>query len=203
LGAIFSAVPFVGPFIGTLLASLALVQFSTAWVHKVIAVPSNKSFRGRLLPFKRVFEATCFPILISWVAMTINQWTPLLLGWALHIKVWNMDKDNSPPEYHSSDVWKFVIIMIVALLVNVAIVLPAHVLLVRVRTSIHNRISEARIKLTVVLQRPHFCRARRTPSFPSIALSRASSSPLWLAERVTVSYIIDSRMLRNLLTLKT
>jgi hypothetical protein len=134
LGALFSAVPFVGSLIGTLLASLALVQLSTAWVHIVITTPSNKSFRGRLLPFKRVFEATCFPILISWAAMTIGQWVPVLLGWAMGLKAWRMDQDSAPPEYHSSDIWKMVVILVVALFIATVVILPAHVLLVRVRT---------------------------------------------------------------------
>jgi hypothetical protein len=133
LGAIFSAVPFVGTLVGTLLASLTLVQLSTAWVHIVISTPSNKSFRGRMLPFKRVFEATSVPILISWVAMSISQWTPLLLSWALGLKIWKIDQDTAPPEFHQSDIWKSLVVILVGLVLNIVLVLPAHVLLVRVR----------------------------------------------------------------------
>jgi len=118
--------------IGALLAQLALVQLSAAWTHIVISAPSDRRFYRRLPPFKKTFEATCFPILAVWLATAVNILLPALIGRALGLTRDNNDDYKMGP----NDLWKPTVVGLVAIVIQLIMVVPANVLLVRVQASL-------------------------------------------------------------------
>lgn len=133
---VFSAIPFVPGFVGTLLASLVTVQISTTWTHTVIAAPTSKPWFRRLPPLRRTFEATCLPVFIYWAATTIAQVVPVVVASALGMDVWDPKRPMVMPEYHGSSAWKSLIVVLLALFISVFLTIPAHVVLVRVQASL-------------------------------------------------------------------
>ena len=133
---VFSAIPFVPGFVGTLLASLVTVQISTTWTHTVIAAPTSKPWFRRLPPLRRTFEATCLPVFIYWAATTIAQVVPIVVASALGMDVWDPKRPMVMPEYHGSSAWKSLIVVLLALFISVFLTIPAHVVLVRVQASL-------------------------------------------------------------------
>jgi len=133
---IFSAVPFVPSFVGTLLATMALIQLHTTWVHIVIAAPNPLPWYKRLPPFKRTFDATCIPVFVYWAATTLAGWVPWLLASAMNLPLWDPKAPNEIPAYDSSMAWKTTVISIVSFLFAFLVVLPAYVVLVRVQASL-------------------------------------------------------------------
>lgn len=124
--------------IATLLASLTLVQFSTAWVHIVITHPVPISHFRRLPSFKRAFDATWRPVLLNWVAVEIVRWVPTLLFYVLRVTVPEF-KDGGRTDVSDvrvADLIKLVVVAVVYTFVSIALVIPSHVILVRVQASL-------------------------------------------------------------------
>jgi hypothetical protein len=139
LSGVLTAVPFVGPIIGTFLTSLILVQLSTAWVHIVISPPNKLPFWHRLLPFRKVFEATCFPVLLAWAARSVAQFVPLVVAHAMGVPVMERPGGNQPvpPNIPRDLAWKVALVVIpVSLALNLLFVIPSTVVLVRVQASL-------------------------------------------------------------------
>ncbi|UNI21694.1 hypothetical protein JDV02_007662 [Purpureocillium takamizusanense] len=136
---LFSAV--LGGFftpVATLLASLALVQLSTAWVHIVISLPSRRHFWSRLPPFKRAFDATWKPVALYWLAAEVTRWLPLGLAFALRLRIPSFD-NNGNMELDGLDAAWFVkgaAILVFTIFASVFLVIPARVILVRVQASL-------------------------------------------------------------------
>ncbi|KAM7190029.1 hypothetical protein V8F33_009729 [Rhypophila sp. PSN 637] len=124
--------------IGGLFASLALVQLNTAWVHIIMTAPSPLSFWRRLPPFRRTFEATCFPVFANWAASTLAILLPLGTAAMLGLQLWSPDKPDQIPRYHSSDSWKTLLVWLVSVGSQLFLVLPAQVGLIRVQASLLN-----------------------------------------------------------------
>ncbi|KAK0645558.1 hypothetical protein B0T16DRAFT_492685 [Cercophora newfieldiana] len=120
--------------IGALLAQLALTQLGAAWTHIVISSPSDRRFYRRLPPFKKTFEATCFPILSVWLANTITILVPTLIGKALGIPLPGHPQED--PKLGAGDLWKPTVMGLVAIALQLLAVVPANVLLVRVQASL-------------------------------------------------------------------
>ncbi|GJC79200.1 hypothetical protein ColLi_02038 [Colletotrichum liriopes] len=120
---IFSAfLPDILASLATLPAALALVQLSTAWVHIIITPRSSQHFWQRLPPFKRTFDATARPVATYWLAEQVATW---------------FGKPNSTvPQPQASDAWKSVIVTLISIVFQVIVVIPAHVVLVRVQASL-------------------------------------------------------------------
>lgn len=138
VGGVFSAIPVLGwvPFVGTLLASLALVQLSTAWVHIAISPPNAAPFWRRLPPFRKTFEATWLPTLAAWAAGTVAGAAPLLVASLVHLPLYDPQNPNDLPEYDGHAAWKILVVLLVTLVVWAALIVPAEVLLVRVQASL-------------------------------------------------------------------
>jgi hypothetical protein len=137
LAGVFSAIPWIGSFVGTLLAALALVQLETAWVHIAISSPSQLPFYKRLPPFKKTFEATCFPVLGLWAAQSVLQFTPVAMAVAFNLPIWKpTDDPTEVPRYDRSVAWKGPLIGLAVLVISLLLVLPARVALVRVQASL-------------------------------------------------------------------
>lgn len=174
--------------IATLLASLTLVQYSTAWVHIVVSEVSPLHFWKRLPPFKRTFEATWKPVAVYWLANEVHRWVPDLVAMAIGLKVPSVDLregiDLDPN--HGADsvsvVWKTLVILVVSIAVTVLVVLPAQVVLVRVQASLlppdqdaiipFDRSFEGRVEPAVVGGRGHATMADAWATFSRTAWKR-------------------------------
>jgi hypothetical protein len=121
--------------LATLLASLSLVQFSTAWVHIVISQPSPVRFWRRLPPFKRTFEATWRAVTLYWAAQEITRWIPLFTGMLLGIQFTN-DGTEQSSEQPDGFGWKLLTMVGVAIIPAIVLLIPAHIILVRVQASL-------------------------------------------------------------------
>jgi len=122
--------------IGACLAQLALTQLSAAWTHIVISNPSDRRFYRRLPPFKKTFEATCFPILALWIANSLTIAVPALIGGALGVPLPGDGNDGKGPRMGAGDMWKPTVMCLVAIVLQLLAVVPANVLLVRVQASL-------------------------------------------------------------------
>lgn len=131
-GVLDKAIPFLP--LGHLLAQLALTQLRTAWTHIVITAPSELRFYQRLPPFKKTFEATCFPIFALWVAEVITVGSVGGLTKVLGLQLPRHGEE--PPKYGGSDAWKGLVIFLVVVVLQLVAVVPANVLLVRVQASL-------------------------------------------------------------------
>ncbi|GKT48634.1 uncharacterized protein ColSpa_08815 [Colletotrichum spaethianum] len=142
-GALFgifsSFLPDILASLATLLAALSLVQLSTAWVHIIITPQSSQHFWQRLPPFKRTFDATARPVAAYWLAEQVATWVPIAIGWVIGMDLPNLQfgKPNSTvPQPHASDAWKSVVVTLISIAFQVIVVIPAHVVLVRVQASL-------------------------------------------------------------------
>ncbi|KAH8173014.1 hypothetical protein LIA77_07269 [Sarocladium implicatum] len=125
--------------VGTLLASLSLVQFSAAWVHIVISVQSPLRFWQRLPPFKRTFDATWKPVTMYWAAFEFTRWIPMVTGMLLGVSFepkWTEDGNETQPKPADGFVWKMIIVGAVAVVCSILVMIPAHIVLVRVQASL-------------------------------------------------------------------
>lgn len=132
--------PLPGPLaaFAVLLASLALVQLSTAWVHIVITPRSSLHFWRRLPPFRRTFDATARPVALFWLAVQVANMGPFALAWGLGLRVPDArpGEPTTVPAYDASDAWKTSVVAIVAIAASLLLVVPAHVVLIRVQASL-------------------------------------------------------------------
>lgn len=133
---IFSSLPFVPSFLADLLAGLALVQLMTVWTHQIISVPDARPFWRRLPSFKRAFEATCMPVFVYWLAQEVSRFVTELVAAALHLPQWDPSRPGVIPQYKADDAWKWLVVTVVALAGTALLIVPAHVVLVRVQASL-------------------------------------------------------------------
>jgi hypothetical protein len=111
-------------------ALLALVQFSTVWVHTVITPRSPLPFWRRLPEFKRTFDATLRPTMLVFAAHAIGAFVPILAVSLLDIHM------PVPGERPNADMsWKGLLLAI-SVLVQVFITIPAEVILTRIQASL-------------------------------------------------------------------
>lgn len=127
---------FTFSWIGSLLASLLMVQWSTAWVTIVISQPSPKSFWSRLPPLRKTFEATCFPVLVNWLFQSLGVGLPLVLADAVGLATWDPKDPTKVPKYDNNAAWKGLVVLIVSLSMTVFLVIPSQVVLRRVQASL-------------------------------------------------------------------
>ncbi|OLN88065.1 hypothetical protein CCHL11_00468 [Colletotrichum chlorophyti] len=136
-GIFSSFLPEILASLATLLAALSLVQLSTAWVHIIITPRSPLHFWSRLPPFKRTFDATARPVVAYWLAQTVATWVPIAVGWAIGLDLPNFRFGQpSTIEPHAAAPWKSIVITLITLVFHVLIVIPTHVVLVRVQASL-------------------------------------------------------------------
>lgn len=100
----------------------------------MITAPSELRFYQRLPPFKRTFEATCFPIFATWVAEAITLGASALVAKLVGLQL-PTDGDGAP-KFTGDAAWKGFVVFLVALFFELAVVVPAKVLLVRVQASL-------------------------------------------------------------------
>ncbi|PON22374.1 hypothetical protein TGAM01_v208857 [Trichoderma gamsii] len=71
--------------VARLLFSLLLVQFSTMWLHLVIAQKTDRPFESRIPPFKRTFRATWLPTMLHWAAVEFTGLFPSMIASSMNI----------------------------------------------------------------------------------------------------------------------
>ncbi|KAK9450104.1 uncharacterized protein V1518DRAFT_189766 [Limtongia smithiae] len=130
-------VPFVPMAMCNLIAQLAVVQFSTAWVHVVMdADPRSVSLRHSLTPFRRTFKATCLPVFFRWLASSIVGLLAMLLARMMHIDGHTDNFLYDLESFSHSMIWKKTIVSIVTLVGTFVVVVPTDVVLTRVQASL-------------------------------------------------------------------
>ncbi|KAG5983475.1 hypothetical protein E4U55_008068 [Claviceps digitariae] len=125
--------------IATLLASLTLVQFSTAWVHIVISEQSPLHFWSRLPPFRRTYEATWKAVTLYWLAREITRFIPIVTALILGLELPKNSGLNQPMDVDALDaafITKSVIVTLITVACSVFVIIPAYVVLVRVQASL-------------------------------------------------------------------
>ncbi|KAG5950660.1 hypothetical protein E4U53_004630 [Claviceps sorghi] len=124
--------------VATLLASLTLVQFSTAWVHIVISEKSPLHFWSRLPPFRRTFDATWKAVTIYWLAREITRCIPVAAAFLLGLQLPKsgfaepMDVDALDAAFMS----KSLVVTLITVACSIFVIIPAYVVLVRVQASL-------------------------------------------------------------------
>lgn len=134
---IFRAIPFIPTPVVALLATLALVQLSVAWVHAVIrSGRTPKAFWRSLPPFRRTFEATSLPVFLSWLANALVLYVPMVVGSVLGLPSWDIRNPNVVPTFDAHMIWKLLVVGIVQLGLVFSLVVPTTAVLVRVQASL-------------------------------------------------------------------
>ncbi|KAK0636867.1 hypothetical protein B0T17DRAFT_480475 [Bombardia bombarda] len=129
------SIPLINQSLASLLASLALVQLSAAWVHIVISPPSPQPFYRRLPPLRRTFEATCFPTFFAWLSLAVLEDGLGLFASLIGLPMWDRKNPMATP-WTPVDGAKAVAFFGLALAVQLLLVVPTQVLLVRVQASL-------------------------------------------------------------------
>jgi hypothetical protein len=127
-GIIYTMVPY-SFVLANLISALICVQLNTAWVHIVITPASRQSFWSRLPPFKSTFSATWRPTLIFWAASQIVS-----LGSVGIMFLLGREQDTDVSEVQG--LGSVAGILLVAIILQVAVQIPAYVVLVRVQASL-------------------------------------------------------------------
>lgn len=123
--------------IATLLASLSLVQLSTVWVHVVISKQSPTRFWSRMPTFRRAFDATWRPTVLYWAVCELARWAPMLLSVVMDIPGFlDPMTQGEGEDVQPVDAWKALVVFLVTMAVGLFLVVPAHIILVRVQASL-------------------------------------------------------------------
>lgn len=71
--------------VARLISSLLLIQFSTMWLHIVIAQKTDRPFESRIPPFKRTFRATWRATILHWAAVEFTGLFPHMVASGMSI----------------------------------------------------------------------------------------------------------------------
>ncbi|KAI1657887.1 hypothetical protein F4813DRAFT_358288 [Daldinia decipiens] len=127
---------FVPSLIAAPISAVALVQVYTAWTHIVISAPSSKTFWQRLPPFKKAFQATALPVVMFYFAKELSTFVPKMLAYGMSMNLPDPKQPGVIPEGDKNDIWKAVLVLLLALVMNIFLVIPTQVILTRVQASL-------------------------------------------------------------------
>lgn len=122
--------------VGSLIASLLLVQYSTAWVHIVMTPHSPLHFWKRLPAFRSTFKATWRPVLLFWFSGHLAAWAPWLIAVILRFDIPSLGPGHQFNVPTKSDNVKGLITLLLSIVVQLFVVMPAYVSLIRVQASL-------------------------------------------------------------------
>ena len=120
---------FVAKSIGSVIATITLARFSTAWVHIVISEPSPKAWYRRV-PSVKSWKNVWAPSALVDITTRLAFGLPALCAIAL-----GLDPENARTEHPGMLAFKALTCVALGLLTVVALVIPASVALVRVQAS--------------------------------------------------------------------
>ncbi|KAI1764329.1 hypothetical protein GGR53DRAFT_324818 [Hypoxylon sp. FL1150] len=118
--AAFRALPFGIDVVGFPVASLLTVQFGVAWTHSIIADADLSSFWHRLPPFGLAFRATALPTIVVMLATSVTNMIPTVVNGLIP----------------GNGVLQGLVMAGLWISFYIFLVIPAHVVLVRVRASL-------------------------------------------------------------------
>ncbi|KAL7931369.1 hypothetical protein V8C35DRAFT_310235 [Trichoderma chlorosporum] len=138
-------VPWPFGFPARLLPALAMVQFSTLWLHLIISKPSPRSFWRRVPSFRRTFHATWRAVVIHWASVEITRWLPYWIassmgvGWPCfnllmpdNIYQFRIDIATGDMVLYS----KCALVILVTIIGSICLVVPSQVVLMRIQASL-------------------------------------------------------------------
>ncbi len=128
--------PLLPSFFAATICALAFVQLYTAWVHIVISAPSPKPFWRRLAPFGKTFRATALPVMLYFLALEVSSFAPRNVGRILGLPEWDPNMPGTVPKGDPNDIWRALVVFVVAAVFHICLVIPAHVVLTRVQASL-------------------------------------------------------------------
>ncbi|KAL6880009.1 hypothetical protein HDV57DRAFT_103339 [Trichoderma longibrachiatum] len=134
-----------GSFLVRLPPALAMVQFSTLWLHLVITKPSKRSFWRRVPPFGRTFEATWRAVVVHWASVEVTRWLPYWLAAYMGID-WPQFNLLMPDNIYAFNIQtatgdlvlysKYALIILVTVVSSICLVVPSQVVLMRIQASL-------------------------------------------------------------------
>ncbi|OTA01179.1 hypothetical protein A9Z42_0014880 [Trichoderma parareesei] len=134
-----------GSFFVRLPPALAMVQFSTLWLHLIIAQPSKRSFWRRLPPFRRTYEATWRAVVVHWASVEVTRWLPYWLATYLGID-WPRFNLLMPDNIYAFNIQtatgdislysKYALVILVTVIGSIGLVVPSQVVLMRIQASL-------------------------------------------------------------------
>lgn len=124
-------VRFLGPRSAHLITLYLFCQLHTAWTHMVITPPSALPFWKRIPPLRRTLRATWFPTFVYWAALHSAVLIPYILAGAAGITGL-----SNKPSWRAVEAVYMALILILALVLSIAVVIPAETALVRVQASL-------------------------------------------------------------------
>ncbi|KAL7809433.1 hypothetical protein V8C26DRAFT_423109 [Trichoderma gracile] len=134
-----------GSFFVRLPPALAMVQFSTLWLHLVITKPRKGSFWRRVPPFRRTFEATWRAVVVHWASVEVTRWLPYWLAIYLGID-WPRFNLLMPDNIYAFNIQtatgdialysKYALVILVTVVGSICLVVPSQVVLMRIQASL-------------------------------------------------------------------
>lgn len=116
-------------FLAQVILSLAFIQLHTLWVHTIITKPSSTPFWRRLVPARKIMKAVALPMAILLIAEATTRHVLLYT-----YKSKDMKWENFFPM--GADPGNAVIFWLVLATLTAILIIPAHLLLVRVEASL-------------------------------------------------------------------
>lgn len=134
-----------GSFLVRLPPALAMVQFSTLWLHLVITNPKDRSFWRRVPPFGRTFEATWRSVVVHWASVEVTRWLPYWLATSMSFN-WPRFNLLMPDNIYAFNIdmatgdialyFKCALVILVAVTGSICLVVPSQVVLLRIQASL-------------------------------------------------------------------
>ncbi|EGS21570.1 uncharacterized protein CTHT_0034310 [Thermochaetoides thermophila DSM 1495] len=126
------------------LALIATAPLHAAWTHSMVAVPSHRSFFSRIPSLRSAYRATWLPVLLFSVLSCLSTAVPdMLISLVAGPDTLNVlmrpssaTTPASPPEMSPYTALKLLVIVVLSVLLKFVLVIPAHVALVRVQTTL-------------------------------------------------------------------
>ncbi|KAL6801261.1 hypothetical protein GGI42DRAFT_360764 [Trichoderma sp. SZMC 28013] len=125
--------------------SLLMVQFSTLWLHLVIAPTTNRSFWNRVPPFTRTLQATWRATILHWAAVEFTGRFPSMVASRMGID-WPSPFLFGPDNTYSFRLdmaagdavfyFKCAAVIFVSVVSSVFFVVPSQVVLMRIQASL-------------------------------------------------------------------
>ncbi|KAF3067013.1 hypothetical protein CFAM422_008752 [Trichoderma lentiforme] len=138
-------IPFPFGRLSRLLPALAMVQFSTLWLHLIISKPSPRSFWRRVPSFGRTFNATWKAVVIHWAAVEITRWLPYWVASSMgfdwpcfnllmpdNTYKFRMDMATGDMVLYS----KCAIVILLTIIGSICFIVPSQVVLMRIQASL-------------------------------------------------------------------
>lgn len=130
--------------VARLFGSLLLVQFSTLWLHIIIA-QTDRPFESRIPPFKRTFQATWLPTVLHWAAVEFTGRFPSMVASSMNI-IWPSYSLFTPDNTYrfrldmaAGDAvfyGKCAAVIVATVIGSIFLVVPSQVILMRIQASL-------------------------------------------------------------------